>query len=126
MEFDNSDILAIDLAHTELEIWYSKNLKNVKTKFCDKLIERIKSNINSEVNSNNKKQIKPKSKNKSLYRSGNLYNSIKKNGTNITMKKYGYILDKGSKNTKARSFIVRENTKQYKQILEEIKKELIN
>lgn len=32
MEFDNSDILAIDLAHTELEIWYSKNLKNVKEK----------------------------------------------------------------------------------------------
>lgn len=105
---------------------FRQNLKNVKTKFCDKLIERMKLNIDSEVNANNKKQIKPKSKNKSLYKSGNLYNSIKKNGTNITMKKYGYILDKGSKNTKARSFIVRENTKQYKQILEEIKKELIN
>lgn len=38
MEFDNSDILAIDLAHTELEIWYSKNLKDVKKKIKDYLL----------------------------------------------------------------------------------------
>ena len=106
---------------------FRQNLKNVKSKFCDKLIEKIKLNINSEVNADNKKQIKPKSKkNKSLYRSGSLYKSIKKSNNNsITMKKYGYILDSGSKNIKARNFIVREKTKQYKKILQEIKKELI-
>lgn len=105
---------------------FRQNLKNVKSKFCDKLIERMKENIKNEKDANNKKQIKPKSKNKSLYRSGNLYKSIKKSNNNtITMKRYGYILDLGSKNIKARNFIVREKTKQYKKILQEIKKELI-
>ena len=106
---------------------FRSNLKNVKTKFCLKLIDRIKENIKNEKDANNKKQIKPKSKNKSLYKTGNLYNSIKVNSnSSITMKKYGYLLDVGTKNIKARNFIARENTKAYKDILNEIKKELIN
>lgn len=38
MTFDESDITAIDLAHKEPEVWYSKNLENVKTKIKDYLL----------------------------------------------------------------------------------------
>lgn len=42
MDFDKSDILDIDLAHTEINIWYSERVKNVKRKIKDYLLTTCK------------------------------------------------------------------------------------
>ncbi len=78
-----------------------------------------------DVNDRNLKRNKKKS-NPPLKDTKSLLNSIRANKKSVSLKKYGQILNKGTKYIKKREFIpFNTNSKQYKKLMELIKEKVM-
>lgn len=100
-----------------------KTIDEVPKLVANFMIENI--NKRKDVNNKNLKRNKKKS-NPPLKDTKSLLNSIRAYKKSVSLKKYGQILNNGTKNIKKREFIpFNTNSKQYKKLMELIKEKVM-
>lgn len=100
-----------------------KTINEVPKLVANFMIENI--SRGKDVNNRNLKRNKKKS-NPPLKDTKKLLNSIRANQKSVSLKKYGQILNNGTKHIKKREFIpFNTNSKQYKKLMELIKEKVM-